>query len=312
MCLENYLFDFYDTNETEFDRQLALINGLDYSSMPKSIRKSLKTNLKNAGSIFTLKNEIEFAKEEMTVASITYKPIHTKVRTIERMIRQNESQIKALKREIRAIDDPAKKAALRKDIVTFEKEVVEQKSKIPQTWKKTNKDFKLITARLNTARMQFRRKSDQAYSAVLMIINAVDAAPKLSQISKQIRTVRGKIQSDSIDVALRDVKAIYRELNKVPGAEKAAKLLSKARRSLNSQKRNPEKALSFIDGALAAIREETEWRKKILTGPYNELVAFESYTKNNLGLREQERLTQKQVDIITPCLARHRNISLHF
>jgi hypothetical protein len=50
----------------------------------------------------------------------------------------------------------------------------------------------------------------------------------------------------------------------------------------------------------------------MLTGPYNKLVAFESYAKNNLGLREQERLTEEQVDMIVPCLARHRNISLHF
>ena len=50
----------------------------------------------------------------------------------------------------------------------------------------------------------------------------------------------------------------------------------------------------------------------MLNGPYKKLVAFESYTKNNLGLREQERLTEEQVDMIVPCLARHRNISLHF
>ena len=50
----------------------------------------------------------------------------------------------------------------------------------------------------------------------------------------------------------------------------------------------------------------------MLTGPYTELVAFERYAKNNLGLREQDRLTEEQVDMIVPCLARHRNISLHF
>ena len=86
----------------------------------------------------------------------------------------------------------------------------------------------------------------------------------------------------------------------------------KSRRSIDGKKRNPEKALSFIDDALVAIKDETEWRKNMLTGPYNKLVAFESYTKNNLGLREQERLTEEQVDMIVPCLARHRNISLHF
>ena len=312
MCLESYLFDFYDTNEAEFDRQLALLDNLNYSSMPKLMQKSLERNLKTAGSIFDLKDEIKSAKIEMAAASVAYKPIHTKVRTIERMIRQNENQIKALKREIRAIDDPLKKAGIKEEIAAFEKEIAEQKSLIPQTWKKTNKDFKLITTRLSRARMQFRRKSDQAYSEVRMIVNAVDAEPKLSQISEKIRTIKTKVENNAIDLALLDVKATYSELNKVPGASKAAKLLSKARRTLDSKKRNLKKALSFIDESLVVIKEETEWRKKIKAGPYDKLVAFESYTKNNLGLREQERLTQEQVDIITPCLARHRNISLHF
>ena len=37
MCLENYLFNFYDTNQAGFNSQLALVNNLDYSSMPKSM-----------------------------------------------------------------------------------------------------------------------------------------------------------------------------------------------------------------------------------------------------------------------------------
>ena len=280
--------------------------------MPKLMQKSLEKNLRTADSIFELKDEIKSAKAEMAAASIAYKPIHTKVRSIERMIRQDEKQIKSLKLEIRAIDDPAKKAAIKEEIVAFQREIIEQKSLIPKTWKQTNKDFKLITTRLNKARMQFRRKSDQAYSEVRMIINAVEAVPKLSQISDQLRTVRRQIQNNLLDLALRDVKTIQSELSKVPGANDAVSLLSKARRSIDSKKPNSKKALSFIDDILVAVRDETEWREIMLTGPYTELVAFERYAKNNLGLREQDRLTEEQVDMIIPCLASHRDISLHF
>ena len=160
--------------------------------------------------------------------------------------------------------------------------------------------------------MQFRRKSDQAYSEVRMVIKTVDAAPRLTQISDQLRTVQSQIQNNSLDTALSNVKTVYSELSKVPGASKAAKLLSKARRSLDGKKLNPKAALSLIDDALLAIKSETTWRKIMLNGPYKKLVAFEGFTKNNLGLREQDRLTEEQVDMIVPCLAKHRNISLHF
>ncbi len=224
----------------------------------------------------------------------------------------DEKQIKSLKLEMRAIDDPVKKSSIQEKIIAYEKEISETKMLIPQTWKKTNKDFQLITKRLNRARMQFRRTSDQAYSEVRTIIKTVDATLALTKISDDIMAIRGKVEDGLMDLALLEVKAVYSELSKVPGANKAAKLLSKARRSIDVKNRNPKKALSFIDDVLDALRKEVQWRKKVFSGPYKKLVAFEGYTKNNLGLREQERLTEEQVDKIVPCLARHRNIALHF
>ena len=312
MCLENYLFDFYDANETEFVERLTLIGDLNYSTMPKSMRKSLEKNLKNAGGIFEIKNEIQSANEEMIAASTAYKPIHTEVRTIERMVRQKKKQIKALKLDLRAIDDPNKKAAIKEDIVAFEKEIADQQSLIPDTWKQTNKEFKLITTRLNRARVQFRRTSDQTYSEVKMVIQSVDAEPALARLGKEILLIRSKIRDDSQEKTVDEIKDAYSQLNKIPGANKAAKSLSKARRAIDGKKRDFDKALKYIDATLATIEAEAEWRKKIKSGPYNDLVSFEKYTRNNLGLREQERLTPEQVDIITPCLAKHRNIALQF
>ena len=312
MCLENYLFNFYDENETEFVEKLTLVRDLNYSSMPESMQKNLEKSFKNAESIFEMKNEIISAKEQMTIASVTYKPIHTEVRTIERKIRQNQNQIKALKLEFRAIDDPIKKAAIKEDIIAFDKKITDQQSLIPQTWKKINKDFKVITTRLNRARMQFRRKSDQAYSEVKMVIQAVEAEPALSKVAEDLLLISSKMKDNSPEKTVLEIKNAYSQLNKIPGANKAAKSLSKARRAIDGKKRDFDKALKNIDDTLAIIKFEADWRKKIKLGPYKELVSFQKYTQNNLGLREQERLTPEQVDIITPCLAKHRNISLQF
>ncbi len=312
MCLENYLFNFYDENETEFVDKLTLVRDLNYSSMPESMQKNLEKSFKNAESIFEMKNEIISAKEQMTIASVTYKPIHTEVRTIERKIRQNQNQIKALKLEFRAIDDPIKKAAIKEDIIAFDKKITDQQSLIPQTWKKINKDFKVITTRLNRARMQFRRKSDQAYSEVKMVIQAVEAEPALSKVAEDLLLISSKMKDNSPEKTVLEIKNAYSQLNKIPGANKAAKSLSKARRAIDGKKRDFDKALKNIDDTLAIIKFEADWRKKIKLGPYKELVSFQKYTQNNLGLREQERLTPEQVDIITPCLAKHRNISLQF
>ena len=170
----------------------------------------------------------------------------------------------------------------------------------------------MITKKLNRARMQFRRNSDQAYSEVKMVIQAIDAEPALSQIGQDLLLIRSQMKDKSPEKTVLEIKKAYSHLNKIPGASKAAKSLSKARRAIDGKKRDFDKALKHIDATLATIGNEIEWRKKIRSGPYKDLVSFEKYAQNNLGLREQERLTPEQVDVITPCLAKHRNISLQF
>ena len=199
------MLHFYDSNEAEFVERLTLVSKLDYSTMPKSRQKSLEKNFKNAGSIFEIKNEIQSAKNKMASASIAYKPIHTEVRTIERMIRQKKKQIKGLKLELRAIDDPINKVAIKEEIVAFEKEIAEQQSLIPETWKQTNKEFKLITTRLNRARVQFRRTSDQTYSGVKMVIQSVDAEPALSQLGRKVLLIRSEIRNDSQEKTVNEI-----------------------------------------------------------------------------------------------------------
>ena len=40
LCLEDYLFDFYNSNENSFLEQVVLLRQVDYSSLPKSQEKS--------------------------------------------------------------------------------------------------------------------------------------------------------------------------------------------------------------------------------------------------------------------------------
>ena len=145
-----------------------------------------------------------------------------------------------------------------------------------------------------------------------MVIKSLDAEPALSQLGRKVLLIRSEIRNDSLEKTVNEIKDAFSQLNKIPGANKAAKSLSKARHAIDGKKRDLDKALKYIDATLATIAAEVEWRKKIKSGPYNDLVSFEKYTQNNLGLREQERLTPEQVDIITPCLAKHRNIALQF
>ncbi len=311
-CLEDYLFDYYDANKSEFITQLALIKSLDYSSLPKDIRTNLTDNLAATSKIYERIEEIKTAKTDMDNAAIDYAPIHTKIRSIERLIRQEEKTILALQRKLRGTDSPAKMTKTRAEIAALQASIAEGKARIPDTWQQTNKEFRLITTRLNKARVAFKRTSDKAYSNIRELVQAVDANEELFGLQTEITQILSSLNKQSNEVILTRIKESYGALSTMAGASDAAKLLSNARRSLDGTSPNMVNVATALDQALAAISVEITWRTAIKAGPYPQLAVFETYSRESLGVREQDRLNETQVKAITPCLAKHRNIVLHF
>ena len=312
LCLESHLFDFYDANKSEYLSQVSLLNNIDYSSLPKTTRVGLQRSLKSAGNVFVLIDEIKAAKAEMASASIAYAPIHTEVRSLERAIKQNQTEIKTLKNELRGTDDVSKKTRIKQSISTLEANIAEKLTLIPGSWQKTSKDFQLITTKLNRARMQFRRQSDQAYSEIRGIVNSIKSVSVLDDVRQDIINVKARIGQQSVDETLSEIKKAYSALTKIPGANNASKSLSNARRLIDKKDPNLPKAVTFVDETLALINAELAWRGEAKQGPYEKLAAFEAYARSNLGLREQDRLNPEQVDSITSCLAKHRSLALQF
>ena len=312
LCLESHLFDFYDANKSEYLSQVSLLNNIDYSSLPKTTKVGLQRSLKSAGNVFVLIDEIKAAKAEMASASIAYAPIHTEVRSLERAIKQNQTEIKTLKNELRGTDDVSKKTRIKQSISTLEANIAEKLTLIPGSWQKTSKDFQLITTKLNRARMQFRRQSDQAYSEIRGIVNSIKSVSVLDDVRQDIINVKARIGQQSVDETLSEIKKAYSALTKIPGANNASKSLSNARRLIDKKDPNLPKAVTFVDETLALINAELAWRGEAKQGPYEKLAAFEAYARSNLGLREQDRLNPEQVDSITSCLAKHRSLALQF
>lgn len=142
-------------------------------------------------------------------------------------------------------------------------------------------------------------------------MDLIDSELKLVTIAGKFKDIKASA-AKSPTALLDNVKAVYDELNKIPGSDEAAKLLSNARRLLDVETPDPAKAMEQIDVSLASIEAEIVWRGAAKTGFYDELSEFETFARSNLGLREQGRLTPEQVDFVTPCLARHRNLALQF
>jgi len=312
LCLEDYLFEFYDNNQKVFKTELDRVNAADLSVLSRERQDKIALNIQNAGKVFDLVAEIKAAKSAMSKAAIEYAPIHAEVRAVERVIRQAETEIKKLQRDLRSTDSANKRNKIRNQIAVLKNRIDNQRTLIPSGWQNTNREFKKLTAQLNSSRMRLRRHSDETYADVRFLVESIADEPDLEAIAKTLRQIRSNASSASAADLLSKVKKSFNDLGRVLDVDEALKALSGAKRVLNDQSPDIKNAIKFIDTALAYVDRELVWRAAAKSGPYTDLLAFEVYLRSNLGLREQDRLTPEQVEVVTPCLAKHRNLTLQF
>ena len=151
LCLEDYLFGFYDNNKAQYSTKLSSLQVADSSMLPQSKQEVLSNSISNAGAIFDLVNDIKNAKNAMDDAAVAYAPVHAEVRSIERSIARDEKEVKQLQRDLRNETSVSKRNKYQSKIVELQADIENSRDKIPADWQKINKEFKKLTAELNSS-----------------------------------------------------------------------------------------------------------------------------------------------------------------
>ncbi len=312
LCVEDYLFNFYDTQKDEYLTSLDGLKKVNLSVLPDKKQEQLRKNMQYAADVFERVDEIKKAKAAISDASLAYAPVHGEVRMIERHVRQLEIQKTKLEKSIRSVTDPERKTDIEEDIGKLKYQIEQKLGLIPANWKQTNSEFKKLTAQLNRARMQFRRGSDQTYSDIKKLASTIESHEELTLVGAQLSQIQASVSGAPVDQTVDSLKSLYSILTKIPDTEKINKNLSKARKIIEKAKSYDPKAGELIQQALIAIDSEIAWRVAADGALLDQINNFVSFARTNLGLREQDRLNPEQVDYVTPCLAKHRDLSLQF
>ena len=139
LCLEDYLFDFYDNNKAQFSTKLSSLQAADISILPQSKQEVLSNSISNAGTIFDLVNDIKNAKNAMDEAAVAYAPVHAEVRSIERSIARDEKEIKQLQRDLRNETSVSKRNKYQSKIVELQADIENSRDKIRLIGKKSTR-----------------------------------------------------------------------------------------------------------------------------------------------------------------------------
>jgi tripartite ATP-independent transporter DctM subunit len=316
-CIEEYLFDYYDSHGEQLRGQANTLRAADISVLPEKRQKTLNASLDRTLNTFDLVAKVRAAEADLISYSPEYRPQHQHVRGLQSGMRKIRLEIDELKQDLMRAsrsDSPDKD-----DLIRIEAEIEKAaaamtnlQKQIPESWAGVSKRYVELEKAEKQARRNYRNNVDQAYETIVELREVIDGADELAGLEQPMTALETAIINEPAKVAMDRIKQSAKALGKVAGTSAIKSKLSKARRALRGNKPKPEKAIQFLKDGLWLYAAEVDWRRRAAVEIAPALAAYDNAIKESIGLRLQRRLSDDQVKEVTGCLSIHRDYSLQF
>ena len=316
-CVDRYVFETLDTQGEAIQGMLARAEGLDLSVLPEQYRNRLNGAFESAGGVFGLVEETRKAEAAVVAATPDYRPLHTRVRALERDAGKLDREIGELQTRISRLrgDDEdivrrRERLTERLDELKAEREAI--LAQIPDEWDAVHDEFAKLTRAETQAGNAYRRAADASYGPVGDVVDLLRSADNLAALRNEIAQRAAEIADAEPDEAVDLLRSIESELNRVAGSNDVRSGVADARRALEGETADREAAAAGLAEALEAADGELAWRRPAATELLTTLGAYGDAIRTNLGLRQLQRFPREQALWVASCNASHRDVSLNF
>ena len=316
-CIEEYLFDFYDSHGEELRRQVSALRGANLSALPEKQQTALTKSLDRTLHTFELVAQVRQAEADRISFEPEYRPLHRQVRLLQSQQHLMELKIDELQQDMMRfsrIDNPDQNSLdrIEAEIQKLKTAITDLQIQIPENWAAANKNYTELDKIEKNARRSYRSSVDQTYETIAELRGVIDSAEDLAALEPQLTALESAIANNSTEDAMALLQESEKALSTIGGASAIKSKLSAARRSLKGKNPDPEKAVQSLRDGLEIYRVEVEWRGRAAGELAPALATYDNAIKNSIGLRLQRRLPPEHVKAVASCQSVHRDYSLQF
>jgi exonuclease VII small subunit len=131
-------------------------------------------------------------------------------------------------------------------------------------------------------------------------------------LEDELIALKDKFKQTEDGFAELETKNLGKKFTKIKGASAVKSKLSKAARQLRPGKVKLEKALKEYDKAMVIFNDDKLWRLEAETKLRTALTGYLKVIANNIGARQQTKISRDQGLFLAKCNAGHRDLSLNF
>ena len=310
-CLIEYSHNKYEQNFTETLSIIDKINLHNINFMPEKQSKNISKVIQDISFSKDGIDEIILSRNNFNDYSLNYKPLHTKVRNIEKNINKRKGKIEKIKKEIRLETELTEIQKLEEKIFVLENEIQNIKRTIPSNWKIENENFNTILKDFNTTKLKYNKLVDSSYSELIKYVEIFKNAEDFSKLEDQYDNLYLNIfneESEIIEI-IKDFERLFNPFNDTSDIKKPIK---KARKLLKKNFDKKDEALNLIAESKSIYISEKDWRLKGSEVLMSDFIQLSNTGDETFGLRKQDSLNDEQALYLASCKSVHEDISLYF
>lgn len=318
-CIEEYLFSEYDVRGDAIRSSLNEVRKQDLSYLPKNLGNELSEAFSLAAGTFDLVAEVRAAQVAVDERAVQYRPLHEQMRRLQRELRKIDKELDASERDVSrmsrretAVPDLIAAKNIRADKLKGER--ADLLAQMPAQWDTEREAFTVILDKHRKLLSKYRRTVDDAYEPVVKVRRQIEQLSKLKALAPQFDALAETIRDDDPGRASERIKSVEQAVGKIDGASDIRSQLSKARREFRGEPTGNfrENAQQFLSQAQQRFSAQVAWRARGASDLAAGLVAYDMAIADNIGLRQQTRLSVEQAETVASCQSHHRDLTLNF
>jgi len=310
-CLFDYTYDKYTLTFAETNNLITKINSYNLSFIPETQSKKISDMISGIGSSKNLIDEVKISESNFNDYSINYKPLHTKVRRLEKDIYKKLNKIEKIKKEIRLEIDPTEIEKLDSEILDYQNEIEKIKMTIPSNWESENSEFNNILNEYNKTKLKYNKTVDNSFNELMEFIEIFKNLEGLFLIEDSFDKIFNKIEKEDENIS-DQLKEFERKFNKFNQVSNIKKPIKNARKLLKKNYDKKSEALELIMESKLIYEKEIFWRLKAKDILLEDFILLSKLGEETFGLRKQDSLNKEQAVYLARCKSSHKDISLYF
>jgi len=310
-CLFDYTYDKYTLTFAETNNLITKINSYNLSFIPESQSKKISDMISGIGSSKNLIDEVKISESNFNDYSINYKPLHTKVRRLEKEIFKKLNKIEKIKKEIRLEIDPTEIEKLDSEILDYQDEIEKIKMTIPSNWESENSEFNNILNEYNKTKLKYNKTVDNSFNELMEFIEIFKNLEDLFLIEDSFDKIFNKIEKEDENIS-DQLKEFEKKFNKFNQVSNIKKPIKNARKLLKKNYDKKSEALELIMESKLIYEKEIFWRLKAKDILLEDFILLSKLGEETFGLRKQDSLNKEQAVYLARCKSSHEDISLYF